>query len=209
MCDVRFERAEASHLDRHLNPLVERAKNDGLPAAPGETRDTEPGAVHLRERDEIIQPSTHRQVKQAQFVRTHKVQVCAEVVRVLRQSELATTHPFQAEGHNAALGEIDAALLLVLGGFPQRVVSVDVKDRRCLSRNMFRLVKDRRRVEPRHDFVPKLVPPIALPDFNLSEILKLRRRINPLAWPPTKGDVIQNMLSPPLSLGGPLLSRSR
>ena len=33
--EVRFERAEAGHLDRHLDPLVERAQNDGLPAAPG------------------------------------------------------------------------------------------------------------------------------------------------------------------------------
>ena len=103
----------------------------------------------------------------------------SEVVMVLGQIEFAEAHPLEVQGHDAALGEIDAALLLVLGGFADRVVSVDVQNRRKLRRHRRLstcpdgLVENRRGPKIREDFNLQLLEAIVLPrldDLALSEI---------------------------------------
>src|SRR3974377_325395 len=77
--------------------------------------------------------------------------------------QFAEVEPFQIQGQDAVLGEVDAPLLLVLYGLPRRAhMAVDVQDRGRLSLESLRLVKDGRGVKAGHYLVAQLVQPVAL-----------------------------------------------
>ncbi len=123
----------------------------------------------------------------------------SEVVLVLRQIEFAEADPFDVQGHDSALREIDAALLFVLGGFAERVVPVDVQNRRKLRRHRWLatcpdgLVENRRRPKIRENFNLQLLEAIVLPRLDHVALPERERRLHPFRRPTVKRHVVEEM----------------
>src|SRR5207249_6887745 len=137
------KRRVAGYGNRDLYPLVERAEDQGLPAAAGKARHTQPVAVDVRMSVEVIETPAHLEKKQTERVHARQIQVRAEPVRISLFGELAKVEPFHVQRQDAVLGEVDAALLLVLNRLPGRPhVYVHVQNGRDFPVEVLRLVKN-------------------------------------------------------------------
>src|SRR6267143_3543449 len=93
---------------------------------------------------EIIQPTTHFEQEDSKRVRAHHVEMRAVPMLVSLLAKFPEEKPFQVEGQNSVLREIDASLLLVLNGLSQWAdVAVYVQDRRGFPLRLFWLGKSR------------------------------------------------------------------
>src|SRR5207247_11279205 len=90
---------------------------------------------------EIIQPTTHFEQEDSERVRAHQVEMRPVPMLVSLLAKFPEEKPFQVEGQNSVLREIDASLLLVLNGFSQWAdVAVNIQDRREFRLWLFLLV---------------------------------------------------------------------
>src|SRR6266567_6143175 len=158
---------------------------------------------------QVIEAFPHGEVKQPKRVCSHKVKMRAEIVSVLGLVELAEPRPFEAQGENATLGEVDAALLLVLRSFAFGVMTVHVQDRRGFAAGLLRLVENAGGLESGHDFKPKLPHAITLPRLHRADVLELQWRLSPLPRPSVKGDVPKDVPAQALRFGGPPIGALR
>ena len=128
-----------------------------------------------------------------------------EFVLVFRNVQLAAIQPLKAQSNNASLGEINTSFLLVLGSLAQlQLVPVGVEDGRDLPGDILRLVKDRRGLKTRDNFVTKLADPVSLPGFDGPEIFELGWRFHPGFGPAVEDNVLEQMFADTLRLSAPL-----
>ena len=103
-------------------------------------------------------------------------------------AQLSHAEPFDVQTGDAALGEIDAADLLVGCGFPVRIVAIHGEMHGHARRGFVRLVKQRRNPQAGQDFIAQLPDVIAGPAFDDVEPFNLRFRIAPLSGKGTPED---------------------
>jgi hypothetical protein len=114
-------------------PGVERAQGDRLPAAAGEPRHADPRRVGVLERPQQVDRAGHEQEVDGHAAGAAQVEVGDQVMAVVVGAELAHAEPLDVQGEDAALGHVDAAELLVLGGLALGVVAVHVEHGRHLA----------------------------------------------------------------------------
>ena len=119
------------------------------------------------------------------------------------------TNPAQAEGQYAALGEVNAPLLLVLRSVALRLVADDIQNCRRASLQSLWLIQDRGGPEARNDFVAQLAQPIALAGFDNRHFFKMRRSIEPIRRPPVVDNLLEHVLAQLRGLAYPLLAALR
>src|SRR5438270_6131788 len=115
MSKVRLKGADSRHFHRDRHALIEGAQQYRLPSSARQSSDAQASGINLRQGSQVVEAAPHRQVKQSDGIRAHEVHVRGEIVGVFRLGKLAKAHPPETERIYPTLGEIDAALLLVLG----------------------------------------------------------------------------------------------
>ena len=180
-----------------------------MPPAAGEARDAQAARVNLRKPGKIVDSPAHRQIEKPQRVRAHQVQVGAVIVLILLLVEFAHPDPLGVEGHDSALGEIDARLLCVLRGLTNNMLMpLDIQDGRTLAGGGFRFVKDGRRPVAGNDFKAQFPPMVASVIYDRAHFFEARWRIHPLLRPTVECDVIEDVLAQLRRFPGPLLRAS-
>ncbi len=145
---------------------------------------------------EIIQPTTHFKQKDSQRVRAHQVEMRPVPMLVSLLAKFPEEKPFQVEGQNSVLREIDASLLLVLNGLSQWAdVAVNVQDRREFPLWLFWLVKNRNGLKAGDDFIAKLAQTVTLTCLDHAHVFKLGLGVDPFIGPAVKHHVMEQVLT--------------
>ena len=106
--------------------------------------------------------------------------------------QLTESEPFQVKRQNPALREIDAALLLILHGFPLRPdVTVEIQDCRRFGWKFFRLVENRDRLKARNDLIAEFAKTVSLMGLDCPEVFEPGWRVDPFLGPAVKHDFLQ------------------
>ena len=133
------------HRHHHPHPLVQRRQQHGLPAAAGEAGHGGPFRVRRRVLQQQVQRALHHHQEHARAALAEQVEQQLLVVRA-QAGGLSHSQELEAQRQHAALGQVDAARLLVVHRHPAGVVPVGVQHRRhgTLPAGGGRLVPERR-----------------------------------------------------------------
>ena len=132
---------------------VERADENGAPAAAGKARDAHAFAVGVAVGEEHVERAGHGEIEGRDAAGAAEVELVHRAVIVAGTAQLPHAEPLDVEGEHAALGEVDAAELFVVGGFAVAVVAVDIEDDGDGAGEIIRLVEESGNPETGQGFV--------------------------------------------------------
>src|SRR5262249_40649888 len=143
-------------------------------------------------------------------IRTHQIQMGSERVMVFTPREFTILNPLHIERDHSSLRKIDAAFLLVLGGFSNGSdVPVHVQDRGYFPCQILRLIENRCGVEARNNLVAELSGTISGSIRDGSQHFETWRRGNPILGPTMEDNIIEKVLTDSRGLDGPFLRALR
>ena len=94
--------------------------------------------------------------------------------------QLPHAEPFQVECNDAVASHMDAASLLVFGGFTDRVVTIHVQKHRNFALQFFRHIKQRGDPHVRQNFQTQLLDVVAGSAFDSVQQLNFAPRLAPI-----------------------------
>ena len=164
---------------------------------------TRSGSACSSAKQEVEAPA-HGQVVSGDPPCPAQVDLVDQVVTIVAVAKLPHAEPFDVQGEHPALGQVDAADLLVVGRLPLGVVAVDVEDDGDLPRQLFRLVEQAGDPESRECFVANLLDAVAGTAFDRVEPFHLPFGLAPGRGLASEDDVRQGVRPHPLGFFFPL-----
>ena len=149
----------------------------------------------------------HREIERGEAAGAAQVELVHLVVAEARPLELAHAEPFDVQRDDAALGQIDAADLLVVGGLACAVVAVDVEEDGHFAVELRRLVEQGGNPQAGERLVAQFLDLVALAAVDRLEPLDLALGIAPFGRFAAEDDVLQHVLADLIGIFQPSFRR--